>query len=152
MERCSVRRLGGGGEWRRSGGAAWREAVSDTAFPREEGDDDKSRRRRRNSRLSRPSVLLADPVPWSQRMRAYAAARRRAARVLPRSVRVLNAPGKSATRCAPHATAIRTCSADASTTVQARVPLHPIAWELEGELNDNESGGALVWPSGTVKG
>lgn len=34
----------------------------------------------------------------------------------------------------------------------SRVPLHPIAWELEGELNDNESGGALVWPSGTVKG
>lgn len=52
-------------------------------------------------------------------VRSSAAAGGASARVLPRSVRVLNAPGKSATRCAPHATAIRTWSVDASTTVQA---------------------------------
>ena len=122
--------FGGGGPGAASaavateGGAAWLEA-GNTAFRA------RRRRRRRTTRVAAGAIhgcpvrvreRFADPIESPGR----SAAGGRPARVLLRSVRSslesLNPPGKSATRCAPHATAIQTWRVKASTTMQGQAP------------------------------
>lgn len=142
MERCSVRRLGGGGNgveeprgWRQSARKATTTRVAAGAI--------------HGRHVPAFCVPIQSPGPGrSVCVRSSAAAGGASARVLPRSVRVHNAPGKSATRCAPHATAIRTWSADASTTVQA-LAFHSTlslgSWRGAQRQRERRRTGLAVW-------